>query len=152
MYSNRRRQVCIVLSCGYSSSTENSPFFAWSICHQRTVGSANNLSLASPALKRRGACTAQSTFVTERYALACKVGCNMAVGCQTALRAVRDGLIGGGFARALVVMPSLNCGTSRDSLVVRIPHHIRTTAIQFGITWANSTKSSPSRPRWSGEL
>ena len=36
----------------------------------------------------------------------------MDVGCQTALRAVRDGLIGGGFARALVVMPYLNCGTS----------------------------------------
>ena len=36
----------------------------------------------------------------------------MDVGCETALRAVRDGLIGGCFARALVVMPSLNCGTS----------------------------------------
>ena len=36
----------------------------------------------------------------------------MDVGCETALRAVRDGLIGGGFARALVGMLSLNCGTS----------------------------------------
>ena len=26
-----------------------------------------------------------------------------------------------------------DCGTSRGSLIVRIPHHIRTTEIQFGI-------------------
>ena len=36
----------------------------------------------------------------------------MDVGCETALRAVRDGLIGGDFARALIGMPYLNCGTS----------------------------------------
>ena len=54
------------------------------------------------ALKRREACTAQIAFVTERYAPACKVGCNMDIGCETALRAVRDGLIGEGFEMAWV--------------------------------------------------
>ena len=42
----------------------------------------------------------------------------MDVGCETDLRAVRDGLIGGCFARALVVMPSLNCGTSVNTISV----------------------------------
>ncbi len=43
------------------------------------------------ALKRRGVlCTAQIAFVIGRHALACKVGCKMDVGCETALRAVRD--------------------------------------------------------------
>ena len=37
--------------------------------------------------------TAQIAFVTGRHALACKVGCPMNVGCETALRAVRDGMI-----------------------------------------------------------
>ena len=32
----------------------------------------------------------------------------MDVGCQTALRAARDGLIGGCFARALIGMPSMS--------------------------------------------
>ena len=45
------------------------------------------------ALKRRGAGTAQIAFVTARHALACKVGCIMDVGCETALRAVRDGFV-----------------------------------------------------------
>ena len=45
------------------------------------------------ALMRREAGTAQSAFVVARHALACKVGCKMAVGCETALRAVRDGFI-----------------------------------------------------------
>ncbi len=34
------------------------------------------------------------------------------------LRAVRDGLLGGCFARALIVMPSLNCGTSVNAMSV----------------------------------
>ena len=34
------------------------------------------------------------------------------------LRAVRDGLIGGGFARALIGMPYLNCGTSVNAMSV----------------------------------
>ena len=42
----------------------------------------------------------------------------MDVGCETALRAVRDGLIGGYFARALVGMPDLNCGTSVNTMSV----------------------------------
>ena len=45
------------------------------------------------ALMRREAGTAQTAFVVVRHALACKVGCKMAVGCETALRAVRDGMI-----------------------------------------------------------
>ena len=45
------------------------------------------------ALMRREAGTAQIAFVTGRHALACKVGCQMDVGCETALRAVRDGFI-----------------------------------------------------------
>ena len=46
------------------------------------------------ALKRRGVlCTAQSALRVAQHALACKVGCKMAVGCETALRAVRDGMI-----------------------------------------------------------
>ena len=34
-----------------------------------------------------------NAFVTERHASACKVGYIIAVGCETALRAVRDGFI-----------------------------------------------------------
>ena len=49
------------------------------------------------ALMRREACTAQSAFVIAQHALACQVGCKMDVRCETALRAVRDGLIGGSF-------------------------------------------------------
>ena len=45
------------------------------------------------ALMRRGAGTAQIAFVIGRHALACQVGCKMAVGCETALRAVRDGFV-----------------------------------------------------------
>ena len=45
------------------------------------------------ALMRREAGTAQIAFVTERHALACKVGCKMDVRCETALRAVRDGFV-----------------------------------------------------------
>ena len=45
---------------------------------------------------RRGACTAQIVFVIARHAPACKVGCKIDIGCETALRAVRDGLIGRG--------------------------------------------------------
>ena len=45
------------------------------------------------ALKRRGACTAQIAFVIGRHALACKVGCKREVGCETDLRAVRDGFV-----------------------------------------------------------
>ncbi len=37
--------------------------------------------------------TAQIAFVALRHALACKVGCKREVGCETALRAVRDGMI-----------------------------------------------------------
>ena len=43
---------------------------------------------------RRGVlCTAQIALRVARHALACEVGCQMAVGCETALRAVRDGFI-----------------------------------------------------------
>ena len=52
------------------------------------------------ALKRRGAGTAQSASSHTRHALACEVGCKMDVGCETALRAVRDGFIGWSFAMA----------------------------------------------------
>ena len=45
------------------------------------------------ALMRRGAGTAQSALRVARHALACKVGYIIAVGCETALRAVRDGFI-----------------------------------------------------------
>ena len=45
------------------------------------------------ALMRREACTAQIALRVTQHALACKVGCKMAVGCETALRAVRDGMI-----------------------------------------------------------
>ena len=37
----------------------------------------------------------------------------MDVGCETDLRAVRDGLIGGGFAIVLVVMPALKLYPAR---------------------------------------
>ena len=52
------------------------------------------------ALMRRGACTAQIAFVIARHALACEGSCKMEVGCETALCAVRDGIIGGSFGMA----------------------------------------------------
>ena len=46
------------------------------------------------ALMRRGVlCTAQIVFLVVRHALACEGSCKMDVGCETALRAVRDGMI-----------------------------------------------------------
>ena len=45
------------------------------------------------ALMRREAGTAQIAFVVVRHAPACQVGCKMDVGCEMALRAVRDGMI-----------------------------------------------------------
>ena len=51
---------------------------------------------------RREAGTAQTAFVVVRHALACKVGCKREVGCETALRAVRDGFIGGSFGMVLL--------------------------------------------------
>ena len=47
---------------------------------------------------------------TGQHAPACKVGC------QTALRAVRDGLIGGGGLRGHLLGCSLNCGTSVNTM------------------------------------
>ena len=52
------------------------------------------------ALKRREAGTAQNAFVALRHALACEVGCPMNVGCETDLRAVRDGFIRWSFGMA----------------------------------------------------
>ena len=45
------------------------------------------------ALMRREAGTAQSALRVAQHALACQVGCKMSVGCETALRAVRDGFV-----------------------------------------------------------
>ena len=45
------------------------------------------------ALIRRGTGTAQIALWVAQHALACKVGCKMDVGCEMALRAVRDGMI-----------------------------------------------------------
>ena len=45
------------------------------------------------ALMRREAGTAQIAFVTAQHELACQVGCQMNMCCETALRAVRDGFI-----------------------------------------------------------
>ena len=52
------------------------------------------------ALMRREAGTAQIASLHTRHALACEVGCQMNMGCETALRAVRDGFIGGSFGMA----------------------------------------------------
>ena len=49
---------------------------------------------------RREAGTAQIASLHTRHALACEVGCQMNMGCETALRAVRDGFIGGSFGMA----------------------------------------------------
>ena len=44
-----------------------------------------------PLSNAEGLGTAQSAFVIARHETACKVGCQMDIGCETALRAVRDG-------------------------------------------------------------
>ena len=54
------------------------------------------------ALMRREAGTAQIALRVARHALACKVGYIVAVGCEMALRAVRDGIIGGSFGMVLL--------------------------------------------------
>ena len=46
-----------------------------------------------PLSNAEGLGTAQSAFVIARQETACKVGCKMDVGCETALRAVRDGFV-----------------------------------------------------------
>ena len=45
------------------------------------------------ALIRRGTGTAQIALWVAQHALACKVGCKREVGCEMALRAVRDGFV-----------------------------------------------------------
>ncbi len=47
-------------------------------------------------MRRGGLCTAQSALRVAHHALACEVGC------ETALRAVRDGFIGGSFGMAFL--------------------------------------------------
>ena len=46
-----------------------------------------------PLSNAEGLATAQIAFVIGRHALACKVGCKREVGCEMALRAVRDGFV-----------------------------------------------------------
>ena len=46
-----------------------------------------------PLSNAEGLATAQIAFRVAQHALACKVGCKREVGCEMALRAVRDGMI-----------------------------------------------------------
>ena len=71
---------CVGYACAYG--VRRPTFFQ----QQKKVGK-------NAALKRRGAGTAQIAFVGARHALACEVSCIMDVGCETALRAVRDGFV-----------------------------------------------------------
>ena len=88
-------------ACGVKRSNYSRfhPFFQ----QQKKVGERGTTAqqFKNAALMRRGVlCTVQIAFVTARHALACKVGCKMDVCCETALRAVRDGFIGGSFGIA----------------------------------------------------
>ncbi len=62
-------------------------------CGDRLFFNSKKKEAKNAALMRRGAGIAQIAFVTARHALACQVGCIMDVGCETALRAVRDGFV-----------------------------------------------------------
>ena len=53
-------------------------------------------------MRRGGLCTAQIALRVAHHALACEVGCKREVGCEMALRAVRDGFIGGSFGMAFL--------------------------------------------------
>ena len=54
--------------------------------------------------------TAQIAFVITRPEPACEVGCNKDVGCETDLRAVRDGFIGWALGMARLAMAFLMYG------------------------------------------
>ena len=72
---------CVGYACAYG--VRRLPFF------NRKKKEAKNA-----ALKRRGVlCTAQIAFVMGQHALACEGSCKREVGCETALRAVRDGFV-----------------------------------------------------------
>ena len=90
------------------------------------------------ALMRREAGTAQSALRVARHAPACEVGYIIAVGCETALRAVRDGVCLMVFCAGIFAMASLNdwvtaIGQQLFNLVLslRVPtnfHNIQGTA------------------------
>ena len=81
---------CVGYACAYG--VRRPPFF-----QQEKKGSKKCRSHAP-----RGLCTAQSALRVAHHALACEVGCKREVGCETALRAVRDGFIGGSFGMAFL--------------------------------------------------
>ena len=79
---------CVGYACAYG--VRRPPFF------QQQKKEAKNAAL----MRRGGLCTAQIALRVAHHALACEVGCKREVGCETALRAVRDGFIGGSFGMA----------------------------------------------------
>ncbi len=81
---------CVGYACAYG--VRRPPFFL------QQKKEAKNAAL----MRRGGLCTAQSALRVAHHALACEVGCKREVGCETALRAVRDGFIGGSFGMAFL--------------------------------------------------
>ena len=95
-----RRSVRI-MPCLSKAFGPNSSFVAFdalatpvpTACGDRLFFNSKKKEAKNAALMRREACTAQNAFVIGRHALACEGSCKREVGCETALRAVRDGMI-----------------------------------------------------------
>ena len=77
-------------------------------CGDRLFFNSKKKEAKNAALKRREAGTAQSASSHTRHALACEVGC------ETALRAVRDGFIGWSFGMAWLRLLFALWGMSGD--------------------------------------
>ena len=95
------RHYVEIMRCSSQAFGPNSSFVAFdalatpvpTACGDLLFFNRKKKEAKNAALMRREAGTAQIVFVVVRHALACKVGCQMAVGCEMALRAVRDGMI-----------------------------------------------------------
>ena len=112
---------CVGYACAYG--VRRPPFF------QQQKKEAKNAAL----MRRGGLCTAQSALRVAHHALACEVGCKREVGCETALRAVRDGFIGRSFGMAFCQGLFDVLRNGKRIICGSISHHIRATENQFGI-------------------
>ena len=111
----RNRRSIEIMPCLSQAFGSQASFVAFDAFGDFLFFNSKKKEAKNAALRRRGVlCTAQIALWVAQHALACQVGCQMNMCCETALRAVRDGLIClMVFWDGIFAMASLNdCGTS----------------------------------------
>ena len=89
----RNRRSIEIMRCLSKAFGSKASFVAFDAFGDFLFFNSKKKEAKNAALMRRGACTAQIALWVARHALACQVGCQMNMCCETALRAVRDGMI-----------------------------------------------------------